>query len=263
MVAQNVCENRLETKYIITRNTAETVQAGLDPGLRQEIYNTSHNGKVNTVYFDNNGFVSYRHHLIRRKKRFKVRFRRYDERPNGFIELKEKNNSRTTKYRMPFKYDWLRHPPYGTFVPRSLIWSQGGFIHRFYPLLVAPALLNIKGFKPRIESWYSRAAYKNGDNSFRITFDTDLQGSFFSANSHTQTRPKNLIPDSLAIMEIKRDVSCNDFIDWEEDMLRSLNLERNHFSKYCQGLDSLLGDSPEEQYPVTRPLVKLWRAHNE
>lgn len=160
-----------------------------------------------TTYFDDKDKQFYHDHHNGKLNRYKVRFRRYVESDNGFLEIKFKNNKkRTIKERIPMDCTLPNQSRVNEFVNRLLGYS--------------------KKLETNLFVNYKRITLLNKSQLERITIDLNL--SFSNAINQCQS-----IQDKVFIVEIKQEgktilTPCYRFL--KKRQFRALN-----FSKYCIG----------------------------
>lgn len=192
-----------------------------------------------TTYFDDEKRRFYHEHHNGKLNRHKVRFRRYVESDNGFLEIKFKNNKkRTIKNRIPMDTNFPDHSAINDFVTQAL--------GRHNPLT------------PSLFVSYKRITLMNKVQQERVTIDLDL--SFRNPTSQNQS-----IQDKSFIIEIKQDGKLPPTP--VKLFLKQNKIDEVNFSKYCIGLaitdEKALHLSIKQNRfkPVIRQLGKLNARH--
>ena len=93
--------DRKDTKFVFTQMQLPLILRKLKPFYRILEINDSQVFVYDTNYFDTDDFLFYNQHHNENRKRFKVRFRKYNSNSKLFFEIKIKNNkNRTVKKRL-------------------------------------------------------------------------------------------------------------------------------------------------------------------
>jgi len=119
--------------------------------------------RYHTTYYDTTALDAYRHHVQRRRRRFKCRSRRYEDSGACAFEVKLKGvRGRTVKHRMPYE-----HALHGTLSPAAL-----RFVHE--------RLVGVYGrgpaatLGPSLAMEYSRVTFADVERGERLTCDFEL-----------------------------------------------------------------------------------------
>lgn len=186
-----------------------------------------------TTYFDDIQKSFYLSHHNGKLNRHKVRFRRYVESDNGFLEVKFKNNKkRTIKQRIPMDCTLPNQTRVNDFVSKLLGYSKK---------LETSLFVN-----------YKRITLMNKKELERITIDLNLS----YRNPKTQVQS---IQDKVFIVEIKQQgktvtTPCYQYL--KQEQYKSLN-----FSKYCIGTALTQQVKKNRFKPVLRQLGKFNARH--
>jgi len=160
-----------------------------------------------TIYYDTTDFNMYHDHHNEKLNRFKIRIRNYLVSGQSFLEIKFKNNKRTTaKKRTPFKHaeaiqDNTKHV----------------FIKNNSPY-------DLSKLEQTISSSFSRMTFADNHLSQRLTIDIDLSFHF---------KEKSEMLNNLVIAELKQTsgVTKGDIMQ----MMHMLKIYPQRISKYCIG----------------------------
>lgn len=216
---------RVDQKYIIRLSTFERLVDSLGDDWRAlEIDDRRLFGYTST-YFDTADLHTYRAHLQRRRRRFKVRVRQYTDSDGCMLEVKRKGlRGATVKSRTP-------HPS----------WSQadlGTHGHDFVADSIrGHADLPDAPLAPVVTTSNRRATLVSLESRARLTVDTDLSCGWGSTTA-------TLRPDHV-LLESKSESGGGSPVD---RLLRSLGERPVNVSKYCVGIASLGLDLPSNPW---------------
>ena len=101
LTAAAVLQTRVDRKYILRADEAETVLAGLDAGTRTLEIDGQRAANYESVYFDTPELLSCRMAATGRRRRFKLRTRSYVDTAESYLEMKTRGARGTTVK------DWL------------------------------------------------------------------------------------------------------------------------------------------------------------
>jgi hypothetical protein len=166
-----------------------------------------------TSYFDTTDFKMYHDHHNEKLNRFKIRIRNYLVSGNSFLEIKYKNNKRTTaKKRTQIEEFVLNQND-----------IRNVFVQKHSPF-------DLSKLEQTINSSFSRMTFADNQLSQRLTIDIDL--SF-------QYKEKSEKLNNLVIAELKQTsgISKGDIMQ----MMHILQIYPQRISKYCIG-QALLND---------------------
>lgn len=208
---------RLDNKYVVTRNTLEQAASSLAEvfdildidGVRAFGYDTS--------YFDDQHRRSYHDHHQGRRRRCKVRVRKYLDADLCFVEIKLKDKrGATLKQRLPYDNDLFR-----VLDDRAMAHVKGAY----RGLYGEDFLLDLN---PVIEMRYRRMTLVAREGGERMTIDSNIE---FHSRKKTRAVPKDLF-----IVETKS-ARGNGLAD------KVLRVLHEHpvpgCSKYCVGMAAL------------------------
>lgn len=184
-------------------------------------------------YYDSPDLLFYREKLDGVATRRKVRIRTYGlEFSRGsttFLEIKSRYNDRVQKRRYRFaEFDPSHLDP--TNWAFDDLETEAGFLF----------LRDRHRLRPSVQVYYQREAYQAVvDREVRVTFDSCLVG-LHPGEKLTEhallDRTRNLLPDTLVIMEIK---STGPLPPWVHDGIIAGELQQKTLSKYVAALDHL------------------------
>jgi hypothetical protein len=219
---------RVDRKYVVRLSTFERLVDSLDDHWRALQIDGRRLFGYSSTYFDTADLHTYRAHLQRRRRRFKVRVRQYTDSDGCMLEVKRKGlRGATVKSRTP-------HP----------VWSQadlGPAGHDFVADSIrGHAELPDGPLRPVVSTSNRRATLVSLDSHARLTVDTDLRCGW-GATSAT------LRADHV-LLESKSEASGGSPVD---RLLRSLGERPVNISKYCVGVASLGLDLPSNPWRRT------------
>lgn len=195
--------NRIDTKYVTTRETALKILQEADAtGYRACEIEGQTLTSYHSMYYDTPDLEMFRIHRSGHKVRQKIRFRTYMVTGITFLEIKRKNNKGRTKKKR------LRMPDEGA----------AGFVER-------ESWYRLSDISPACTTDFNRITLVNREKTERITFDSDLEFS------NPRTGQKAGLGD-IVIIELKQDGRAY------SRMKRILLEHRVHpfkVSKYCIG----------------------------
>ncbi|HEY2877236.1 polyphosphate polymerase domain-containing protein [Nocardioides sp.] len=218
---------RVDRKYIVTLATLERLVQGLGEEWRALDIDGRRLFGYTSTYFDTDDLVTYRAHLQRRRKRYKVRVRRYTESEQCMLEIKRKGlRGVTVKERQP-------HPA----------WQQaelGDDAQRFVTdTLGAYIAQPTSALRPVVVITNRRATLASLTSRSRLTIDTDLTCGW---GERILT-----LRSGHVVLETK----VEDHASTVDRMLRSLGERPAPISKYCVGVASLGLDVPHNPWGRT------------
>ena len=213
MDAVAALRNRVDTKYVIARHALGPILDDLrSTGLWSQLtIGTDNSFAYSTIYFDHD-LMSFRHHVQRRHRRFKIRSRQYPASAGTQLELKVRSGrGRTTKERRAraahtatlndSEYEWVI----------AQLTRHGLAPHRAHPR--ATTTLS-----------YQRITLVAPSRGERITIDTDVT----TTDQHGITP---LLPDA-AVIEVKSPVHRGP----ATELLLRHGYRPQSYSKYCAAI---------------------------
>lgn len=203
--------NRVDTKYIVSPSVLVEVLSQHIDDYKVLMINQKVSLAYDTIYFDTDDLAMYKEHHNGKNHRYKVRYRRYEETGDKFIEVKEKVKNRTVKQRL--RIDKFTYP-----------------IAKGLECLVSDCTpYDAKDLEPKLTTKFNRITLINKNTCERITIDMDVRFKDENEGSYSI--------GNCAIIEIKRD---------KEDVYSSFarSLKRQgvlplSISKYCLGTIAL------------------------
>jgi len=168
--------NRIDTKFICNINQLPQILALASKDFRIQ---TSGNDRIfgyESLYFDTPEMKSYFDHHQGKRIRYKVRFRKYLDTGDVFLEIKKKKNDiRTDKKRQEFEFSSTLNDQHFKFLNKHIE-------------------IPISGFSPAIWTNFNRITLTGKNRCERITIDT---GIHFKSDINTVNLP------FLTVIEVK------------------------------------------------------------
>jgi hypothetical protein len=177
---------RVDVKYLVDAVRLHQVLFGMNGAAKVLEIDGRRSFRYRSVYFDTPDLASYRAHLQRRRRRYKVRTRTYLDAGRTMLELKYKGHrDRTVKRRMELDGD------VSTALSHDMLSFLGDELHEAYGVEQLPVL------EPSVTTDYRRTTFVLLDAGERVTCDIDLQGWHGGRTTQLDRR--------LALVESKSD----------------------------------------------------------
>jgi len=232
----NLTFRRFEFKYHIPKQIADRIIPQMlnymdyDPYVDEKEYY-----EVNSLYMDSHDFKSYHEKVdgIMNRKKLRVRSytKGYDNESNMFAEIKRKSGEAILKDRIIIKggdFKSFLENPFNLLKTEEY---HGSFLNEFLYEYTS------NNMKPVVLVSYKRKPFfSKFDRRFRVTFDYDLHVS--KPNSHHFESEYDQIFHDIVIMEVKFNGALP---KWFHDIIEMYNLQKDVFSKYCQGIEACYG----------------------
>lgn len=237
---------RREFKYLLPPRRVEALRRSIQPFCRIDRFAAEQqrqNYLVESLYFDSPNLCLYFENQHKTFQRVKLRVRRYPDAPNApvFLEVKQRSGDVIEKSRGGLSSkDWapLLRSDDGAVLPQG---KAGAAVERFLSLKEHFRAIPVVQVRYRREPWESTV-----DDYVRITFDTEISSATaselaFKDSDHQAVAIDNtdlyLTQQSLTLVELK----FTQLIPlWLMNIVRTLELERSHFSKYVRGVRACL-----------------------
>ena len=212
----NTIIDRFEIKYLLNKCDYNLLINKINDYLVKDKYFKE---TIYNIYFDSDDYYLINRSLEKPIYKEKIRMRSYDKTndyTNIFLEIKKKYIKNSNKRRVVISYkDYLDYINYGI-IPKcdKQIMNEIDYYFKRYKL------------KPKIKILYDRLAYSlKGDDTFRITFDTNIR---YSNENMDFNNDDNTLFMSDYIMEIK---TFSGIPLWLNKILNSLNIYPTSYSK--------------------------------
>jgi hypothetical protein len=164
LVASADLQRRFDAKYLVEVAQLPALIEALGPRMRALEVDGARSAPYHTVYFDTPDLLTYRDHLQRRRRRFKVRTRHYGDPAGAMLEVKLKGPAaRTLKYRLPHP-----GPSIDELGPDALAFVEGILAGEYG--WHAP-----EGLAPTLVTRFDRTTLADLDVTERVTIDRNLR----------------------------------------------------------------------------------------
>lgn len=208
---------RFDTKYVVQQDQLEDLFVSLPESflvLRNE-------GRLSTpyttCYYDDSSLHTYFDHLKKRRRRFKIRTRFYNNPHDGYLEIKIKQPREQTE-KIRWSYDVATIGD--TLAPEHITHLNSALASATYPLLT-------KDYHRTVTTEFSRVTLFNPVSQERITVDTHLVV--------TDSKKSAEIGTHHAIVEIKAPSQ----VGHTHRILTQLGIRPVSISKYCLAMTAL------------------------
>jgi hypothetical protein len=201
--------DRIETKYVVSLNRLPSILNRLNGNYNILEINGTRDFDYHNVYLDTSDLRLFQQHVTGRAVRYKVRFRKYVNTGNTYLEIKRKNNNgRTKKWRVESQLTESNSLPYEAdlFINQHL----NGRYNDLNPVLI---------------NRFQRLTLAGFNSCERITVDYDIR---YSDEAGRLAR----FP-YIAIIEVKRDGKKS--VSPITEILKEGKIKPFGFSKYCMG----------------------------
>lgn len=202
--------NRLDTKFLLAPAVLRKCLHSIIEDYKVLEIDQKRLLSYTTTYFDTSNYNMFTEHHNGKKRRFKVRYRQYDESGDAFLEVKRKEKGRTHKSRMAVDQ-----------IDFNISGGMQAFVEDESPYHVSDLM-------PKLNTKFNRITFVNKNACERITIDLGIE---FEKEGHFFTLP------NCSIVEIKR--------DRDELYSRFARTMKEHgvlpmsLSKYCVGTVAL------------------------
>jgi len=223
--------NRVDKKYLVDFNKLERIIRSCSDSFFVLSVGGERIVKYHTTYFDTDNFDLFQAHQRGCLNRYKIRYRRYINTGDIFLEIKLKTNTgRTKKNRMKINSCEI---PFGGLC--------SNFISDFSGL--NPSLL-----KPKIDTKFDRITLVSKDFKSRVTIDVNIK---------MMNIDDNVCIENLSVVEVKQERGAG--VIAMDKILREYKCVPSGFSKYCIGLSLLKSNLKQNNFA---PVVKMLKRNN-
>lgn len=217
-------QTRTDRKYLVPIETFVTFSELMSNELRALDIGGTRLFDYESIYFDTDDFLTYRAHLQRRRRRFKVRTRTYLDSGSCMLEVKlEGRRAATVKHRVAHALD------------RRNELSADDRDYLANVLAEAYGVLPPEGLRPVMTTRYRRVTLVCREEPARLTCDVGLVCERPTEKS-VPTRPRQALRlrDGLVLVESK---SMGGSV--ADRMLGDMGVRPTSVSKYCVGIAGL------------------------
>ena len=223
--------NRFELKYLVHRDMAREFIQSLSGFVYKDPHSKEDYGyPIYSLYCDSPGLALFWEKIEGFKYRRKVRFRRYGDDPDVFLEIKQRVDRTLQKRRVR----WPINQVVQKFCSGN---SINDHEHNSDPVSAEIVFLwNHYGLEPRMAIYYRRQAFfAVFESDLRITFDHRVQYNAIDLDIvHPFSTGKYLIQPEQVIMEVK----FNERVPlWLCKTISRFGLQLIRLSKYCTAVD--------------------------
>jgi len=215
LVARASLQTRVDRKYVLPVDMVNALLGRLPAGTRVLEIDGVRGFAYRSLYFDTPDLISYRLTARRRRHRFKIRTRVYEQSAECWLEVKTRGSrGSTVKQRLPYDpRDHATLAPGRHFVDAVLAGCRIAGSHQL-------------AFVPVLTTRYRRTTLYLPDTGSRVTIDTDLQWEDGDRRLH--------LPGT-AVVETKSGSTASrvDRLLWHD------RYRPNRISKYATGLAAL------------------------
>ena len=220
--------NRYENKFLIDKETYETVSRRLLEHMELDEYNKRHEYyTISNIYYDTKDSYMIRNSLSKPAYKEKLRLRAYgipEEDSKVYLEIKKKVcglvNKRRTTLQLDEAYEFVRtgiKPQPDTYMNPQVI-NEIEYILKLYDL------------EPKLYLAYERKALFGSENrSLRVTFDTNIRTRRYDLRLESGDHGEYLLDGGQYLMEVKAERSIP---LWLSGILADCRIYSTSFSKY-------------------------------
>ncbi len=224
--------NRCEKKYLLNEEQYSGIIDGIAGYMDYDVYNSGGSVyKICNIYYDTENDELIRRSVEKPVYKEKLRVRSYGKPgldDKVFVEIKKKYkgvvNKRRTAMRLGEAYGYLS----GVLIKEDIIERNEGINRQVLDEI--DYFKKIYKLVPKIYLSYDRIAYAGKeDNSFRVTFDTNITTRRYNVRLEEGSYGEQLLPENIYLMEIKIDGAVP---MWFAKIISKLNIYPASFSKY-------------------------------
>jgi hypothetical protein len=219
--------DRVETKFILSVRQLPELLEHLHADYSILEVSGKRISSYQTAYLDTEKLHCYHEHHRRRKKRYKLRFRKYVDSDLNFFELKRKDNGRIDKRRMRLETD-----------EAQLGDMEAGFLQR--------SEIDPSGWKQKLLNRYQRITLVSKHQTERVTLDLNIEFSHDGVDEQL---------GDLVILELKQAKASRKTPVYKA--LRRQQIRPFNISKYCIGLIKTHGQEKLKHNRFKKKLLKI------
>lgn len=223
-MSKSLSVNRVENKYILSRDKISNLSFKLDKVLRRDDNSTNGSYIVRSLYFDSINNIDFNTKLAGSEIRKKIRIRVYDPKANKCkLEMKQKNGSLQHKVSMWISKDDALELMGQNYSVLLKYMDENEDAKLFYTTMLLGCYI------PVVMIEYDRIAYTYGLYNTRITLDMNVRSSETNFNLFDDNPIyTNVINDT--VLEIKYDTKLIGFL---AELFKPYKLNAISVSKYC------------------------------
>ncbi|MEO8620001.1 MAG: polyphosphate polymerase domain-containing protein [bacterium] len=223
--------NRYEVKYLVATRKVPELLSEIAPYTRQDPHSPEWGYPIHSIYWDTRDFTLFWEKIEGVKFRRKLRFRRYGDSPDIFVEIKQREDRTVQKrrIRLPLADTLAAFGEGGSSLDWDLV--AGDTVATEVALMIERLRL-----RPRMAIRYRRRALFGAfDPQLRITFDGRIQ---YHPVDFSLDRPfeegRYVLDPRATVLEIKFDHRAP---LWLSKVVRRHGLQMVRMSKYCSAVD--------------------------
>lgn len=229
--------NRYEIKYLMPESALPELRKRLSSRMSVDSNTGGKPERISSVYYDARDLRFYWEKIEGIRFRRKLRIRIYgepaaiSEDSEAFVEIKQRTNRVTQKRRVSLPYRHARMLCAGWPLPAGAPLVRPAFGNEVLTMVTSLDL------RPTAVTTYLREPYIgiDADIGMRITLDHRVCGRVRDFDLSLDTENRFLIPQHLAIVEIK----ANERVPtWFTDLAAELELTTVRISKYCKAIEA-------------------------
>ncbi len=221
---------RKERKYLILEHTFEEIKKELSEHIPVHIFEGKNPYLIETTYLDTKDHLLFHEYLNRRKFRFKIRLRKYNDADNYLVELKVKHNGISRKKRFILPAELLSDFLKGKNIKAKVKAANQGLAGALKTYKLISTLITLNEFVPVLRSSYERVSFQKKSKRVRLTVDRKI------THEKLLGKPKITTLDAV-VLESK---VMGKTPKWHKKMVNKLSLLRQkRFSKFSTGINSI------------------------
>jgi SPX domain protein involved in polyphosphate accumulation len=223
--------NRYEVKYFVATRSVPELVSEIAEYTRPDPHSSEWGYPIHSVYWDSADLRLFWQKIEGVELRRKLRFRRYGDSPDIFVEIKQRDDRTLQKRRVRWSLEQVE-AAFGD-GGRSPDWNLVGTD----PVATEAALLIERmRLRPRMAVRYRRRAWFGAfDPELRVTFDGRIK---YHPTDFSLSRPfeggHDVLDPRVSVLEIKYDHRAP---LWLTKMIHRHGLQIVRMSKYCSAVD--------------------------
>ena len=244
---------RTELKFLVPPDKVREIVEFLSSFMELDSHADENGYLIRSLYFDSDELATYYQKRAGELTRFKLRLRTYNtlKGNDGFLEIKWKQGSQTSKERLFGDLDYLKALALG---------EESAFASN-----VTEAMPSLPGILSRLKMReimfveYCRIPFMSDSGNFRITVDSSIKFEIYDNGSILQDFRDNgqEISPGTRIIEVKFSEALP---SWYPSFVSRFNMPQVAFSKYTEAVNGIINSGhssrilPGEMSPVDTTL---------
>ncbi len=235
-MSENTSFRRSEKKYIALDKSFVEIFKTLEQHIPVDSFKEdSIITLIKTIYLDDSNFSLFKEYLIKRKFRYKIRFRcyghdfKFDE--NDFwAELKIKYKKISYKKRFLISPEIFEPFLNGEDIRKEIMLLNNNSEEALQSYNIMIELIKVNKLRPVLTTIYERVAFQNKSKEIRLTIDRNIKH-----HSHGNTKVIKKLKAIVCETKIQGEQP-----QWYTDLVNTLSLlPQKRFSKYATGINSV------------------------